>query len=126
MNKEEMKARFEGVRYKVQVKMEDLKHGARKVKEVIAKCAEEHPLETLTAGITVIGMGVGAVKSASNAYNEHCEKVRRDTDFYDTRTGRHVIVKRPLKTHEAVEADERFGAGESYVQIFNDMGLLKR
>lgn len=80
-----------------------------------------HPVES--AGIAT---AVSVVLKKTLSYKQtKAEDRRRDVDFYDTRRGRHAISRRPLTRKEQIEVDRRFEAGESYIQILSDMGLLK-
>ncbi len=62
---------------------------------------------------------------ATKAYVVHAEDRRRKCDFYDPRTGDHVVTKKPLsqKQHVAVDRRYRENRGESYVSIFDSMGI---
>jgi hypothetical protein len=81
----------------------------------------EHPMEAVALG----GVAAGVVRKTSNAYCTYKEDVRRNTDYWDPRTGTHAHIRRKLKPAEQETVDERFRKGESYVQIFRDMNILK-
>ena len=78
--------------------------------------------------LTIAGGSVKLVKSGLRAYNNHLEDMRRDTDYYDTRTGDHCRSKVPkskMTADQRLEINRRFrDNNESYVQILSDMGLL--
>jgi len=87
----------------------------------VVRWIKEHPVEAAalgTAAVTVANKG-------AKIYGIHSEMKRRDTDFYDPRTGTHAFTRRRLKAREQAEIDRRYNQGESYVSIFNDMNLLK-
>ena len=65
------------------------------------------------------------VRSLTKAYSVHREDVRRDTDFYDPRAGKHSYARRKPTRREQVEIDDRYSRGESYTKILYDMGLLR-
>ena len=99
----------------LQQKMARFKAGCK----AAGKWVLEHPMEALALG----GGAATLIKKGSNMYCAHAEDVRRRRDFYDTRTGRHSVLTRDLRRSEQVEVDRRFTAGETYVHIFDDMGI---
>lgn len=105
-----------------------LKNEFNKAKAAVCKAANDvknfvvnNPVESAA----IAGAAMTIVSKGTKAYCTHAENVRRETDFYDTRTGTHAHAKRRLKTREQTEIDERFRNGESYISILNDMNLLK-
>ena len=83
--------------------------------------ALDHPLETL-GGITALA-GVG--KKALSMNKVKTEERRRETEFYNPRTGMYAKTRRPLTSKEKEYAERRFKNGESWTEIFSDMKLLK-
>lgn len=102
-----------------------LKQKVEKVKEAGAK-AWHWCLENPMPALAVLGSAASIVTKATRAYGVHTENVRRRRDFYDPRTGKHVIAKRDLKIWESDEIDERFRNGESYAHIFRDMNIPRK
>lgn len=96
------------------------KYVKRPVK-IVGEFAAENPVAVLTA----IGAAIPLCSKVIRYKQVKAEDRRRAVDFYDPRCGRHVIVRRPLRTSEAIEVDRRYNAGESYTHIFDDMRLLK-
>lgn len=83
--------------------------------------AVENPL--LTA--IVVGSASSAISKGASAYKTFAEDRRRRRDFFDPRTGMHVLTRRNLDSQETAYVDRRYRAGDSYAQIFNDMKVLK-
>ena len=116
---EEKTVRWDEIKHKVW-----LKNTWNKVKDKAARAGNwilEHPIEAATLG----GVAASIVSKGTKAYCTHAETVRRNRDFYDPRTGRHVYAKRNLKGWEEELIDERYNNGESYVSIFRDLNLMK-
>jgi hypothetical protein len=53
------------------------------------------------------------------------ERIRRERDFYDPRTGKHTMAKRKPRGSELDEIEWRYSIGESYNSILRDMNLRK-
>mgnify|MGYP007069887838 CR=1 FL=1 len=62
--------------------------------------------------------------SGAKAYAEHKEDRRRQTDYYDPRTGEHWYTKKPLTANQKLNLEQRYNSGESKGAILKDMGLL--
>lgn len=90
------------------------------------KKAVDWCIENPMAALAILGAGTSIVTKTTRAYNTHAENVRRRRDFYDTRTGKHVIAKRDLDIWESDEVDERFRNGESYAKIFREMNIPRK
>ena len=71
-------------------------------------------LLTLTAGVTKRGISYK---------KEKAEQKRRDTDFYDPRSGDHAISKRPLTDTEYEEMMRLYRSGISKREALIRMGL---
>lgn len=126
MNNEEKKTvSFE--EFKKQAKVEEFKRGLKEgfdnyvVKPVVSvgKWAVENPmtaitLATITAGVAKRGLSYQKVKA---------EDKRRETDFYDPRTGRHTVARRKPTRKQRLEIDRRYANKESYESILSSMGL---
>lgn len=95
--------------------------GAKKKVDQAVIWGMEHPAEA----IALAGLVVGGTKKVSSAIQTHEENKRRDTDYYDPRTGLHSWSKRKLKPKERMMIRERYDRGESYDRILYDMGLLR-
>ena len=127
MNNNEEKVTFvdfkkEAFKRKVKEKVET---ATKTVKKAVARTiiwAYDNPVQAVGA---ITGLGVIATKAAK-IHSVNAEDRRRDTDFYDPRTGVHSIAKRPLKPKEKVEILERYKSGESYAEILYRKGLLKK
>ena len=103
-------------------------NGLKTVGRGIATCAKstvefcaEHPIQ-MAIGASVV---TSIVKNSTRAYMTHAEMVRRERDFYDNRAGKHVMIKRSLDPNEQVYVDTQRDLDRSYVDIFNEMNLLK-
>ena len=79
----------------------------------------EHPVEA----VAFAGVGLKLTDKVSKMYCAHKEDVRRERNFYDTRTGKNTKANRRPTHKQAREIDERFKRGESYISILSDMGL---
>lgn len=90
------------------------------------KFCRENKAEVVAISLVAIPAVSGMVKRGLNAYAEHEETSRRETDYYDPRTGEHWRTRRPLRTSEKLELEERYEEGESKGSILNDMNLLRR
>ena len=82
----------------------------------------DNPAQAIGA---VTGIGVIATKAAK-IHSVNAEDRRRDTDFYDPRTGVHSIARRPLRPSEKVDVINRYKNGESYDEILYKKKLLKK
>lgn len=71
-------------------------------------------LLALTAGVTKRGLSYK---------KEKAEQKRRDTDFYDPRSGDHAISKRPLTDSEYEEMMRLYRSGLSKREALIKMGL---
>lgn len=94
--------------------------GKAKVASGIQWCFD-HPMEaiglaSITAPLIAKGVKYKTVKT---------EERRRETEFYDPRTGMYAKAKRPLTSREKVKAEERYRNGENWSHILDDMRLLK-
>lgn len=102
---------------------------ARTVKEKAGSCAK-FLWENRRATISAAMLGATAVTSLVGKINRHKElresEIRHTKSFYDRSMGCYWETKRPLKTDEMLELEQRRSAGENYGQILRDMGLLKR
>lgn len=74
---------------------------------------------------TFSAVAVPLATKAMRVHQEHIEDRRRLVDWYDTRRGKHVMIRRPLTRKEQIEVDRRYENKESYTSIFADMELLK-
>ena len=117
---EEKTVKWEEVKRKIALK--------QKVEKAKAKAAKawEWCLDNPMLAMAGLGAVTSLVSKGARAYNTHAEDVRRRRDFYDTRTGKHVIAKRDLKIWESDVVDERFRGGESYAQIFRDLNIPRK
>lgn len=123
MNNNEEKVTF--VDFKKEAFKRNVKEKVETAKKAIARTiiwAYDNPVQAVGA---ITGLGVIATKAAK-IHSVNAEDRRRDTDFYDPRTGVHSIAKRPLKPKEKVEILERYKSGESYAEILYRKGLLKK
>lgn len=117
--KEEKTVKWSEVKYKIWIK--------QKIESAKAKCKAAgnwiaaHPAEA----VAIAGAAVGIARKTSNAYCAHREDVRRTKEYWDPRSGSYAKISRKLKPAEQVRVAERYSNGESYKQIFWDMGLLK-
>lgn len=102
---------------------------ARTVKEKASNCAK-FLWENRKATISAAMLGAATVTSLVGKINRHKElresEIRHTKSFYDRGMGCYWETKRPLKTDEMLELEQRKANGENYGQILRDMGLLKR
>ena len=111
-------------KFKLKTKLASAKN---KVEEVtknvgdhVVKFVSENPKEAAAIAGTIAIIA----RKAPRIYAVWAEDRRRRCDYYDTRTGDHVVLHRPLSQREHVEVDRRFYRNkESYVSIFDDMGI---
>ena len=109
----------EEFRYETKRKVTDWWNNTKRKANDLVDWALEHPSEALTAAAAIGGV----LKVSSRTLRVFAENRRRDLDFYDPRTGRHVWAKRKPTARESVEIDRRYRAGESYEQILWEMRL---
>ena len=67
----------------------------------------------------------GAGKALGKMHAAHREDYTHERRHWDPRAGEYYESRRKLNKHEKLEMDARYRAGESKIQILNDMGLLK-
>ena len=91
-----------------------------KVKQGV-KWASDHTGET-AALITGAGL---ITKNVVKSHSLHEEQRRRDTQFFEHRSGKWCETKRKLTPREQLEAETRHQNGETWTQIFSDMKLLR-
>lgn len=80
-----------------------------------------HPAEA--AGI-VTGLSVITGKIVKT-HTIHEEQRRRDTQFFEHRSGKWCEAKRKLTPREQLEAESRHRNGETWTEILSDMRLLR-
>lgn len=86
----------------------------------VVKFASENPKEAAAIAGTIAIIA----RKAPRIYSVWAEDRRRRCDYYDTRTGDHVVLRHPLTPKQHVLVDKRFYQNkESYVSIFDDMGI---
>lgn len=81
----------------------------------------DHPVEA----IGLASIGALLVAKGVKYKTVKTEERRRETEFYDLRTGMYAKSKRPLTAREKLRAEERYKAGENWSHILDDMRLLK-
>ena len=94
--------------------------GKQKVTSGIQWCLE-HPAEA--AGLAAIGAPL--IAKGVKYKTVKTEEKRRETEFYDPRTGMYAKARRPLTAREKLRAEERYKSGENWSHILDDMRLLK-
>ena len=81
----------------------------------------EHPVESA-------GMAAAASTAISKTVRHRTVKTeerRRETEFYDPRTGMYAKSRRPLTAREKLAAERRYKEGFSWNQVLDEMRLLK-
>lgn len=81
----------------------------------------DHPVEAAA----IAGSLAAGAKQGYKLAKIHEERVHRDCDFYDPRTGKYTRTKRRPKSWEMDEIEYRYGRGESYNSILRDLNLRK-
>lgn len=102
-------------------KIEEAKMKAKGAALGVWGWAKDHPMESL--GIVTAGLGV--TKKTLGIRKVKTEERRRETEFYNPRTGMYSKIKRPLTAKEKSYAEKRFRNGDSWNDIFSDMKILK-
>lgn len=75
--------------------------------------------------VAVISGGAKVLSKTIAAHTTDREIRFKERHIYDHSQGRYVPLRRPLKTHEALEFERRRRNGEGINSILFDMGLLK-
>ena len=128
MNKDKIMAMWEKLRDKIVATAKKIWSNVKRfftmLFTLIVEFAYNNPAEA--AGI-VASAAVIAKKSLS-AHRINAEDRRRRLDMYDPRKGEHVILRKPLTARQKIEVDKRYmeDRSESYVHIFDDMGIKFR
>ena len=81
----------------------------------------QNPVSAATAG----GIAISGLKAAIKIAKNHQEEVDKRRRFYDTRMGRYTRINRDLTPAEDAYVTRRFKDGDSYAEIFYDMGIKK-
>lgn len=106
---------------KVKTEAERIRRAFKDTVRDIWEFCKDNPAEAAA----IAGSGAIIARKAVKAHEINAEDRRRRKDFYDPRSGDHVITKRPLTPKQKVEVDRRRREDEkeTYVHIFDDMGI---
>ena len=104
---------------KLKLKMENGKAWALAKASNLKNWIVNHPYEAMALGGSIVAGATKGVRMAKH----HEEKVHRERDFYDPRTGRYTRAKRKPKNYELDEIEFRYRNGESYNEILREMNL---
>jgi hypothetical protein len=77
------------------------------------------------SAVAVLSGGAKVLSKTIAAHSTDREIKFKERNIYDRSQGRYVPLKRPLRTHEALELERRRRNGEGLNAILYDMGLLK-
>lgn len=72
---------------------------------------------------------IGGIRTVSNTVRKHetikADRDHRELDHYDPRTGEWSHARKRLTKSQRLELNRRYSAGESKIQILEDLGVLK-
>lgn len=106
---------------KTKIWLKDKKEKAKAMAFKALDWCSKNPMAAASLG----GAAVAGLKTVRKLANNHYEEVDRRRRFYDPRTGRYTYIRRDLTPAEDAYVTRRFKNGESYSEIFYDMGLIK-
>lgn len=110
---------FDKVRFKIKVEQAKRKV-LNGIYQTVNWCVHN---KELALGIAAAGVGTAKVvgKLGAAKREDYVHEIRH----WDPRAGEYYESRRKLNKREKLEMDARYRAGESKIQILNDMGLLK-
>ena len=121
-NTEEKTVSFDDVKKEIRKKkVKDFLYSAKDKVVAVFEWGMKHPVESASI-LTGAGM---TVRSLAKHSNERSERHRRETQFFEHRSGKWATAKRKLTSREQLEAETRHRNGETWTEILASMGLLK-
>jgi len=115
--KQDLDTKLWAFRYRVETKARATARWASENKELA--------LAMIPVGVMLFRSAEKAVRSVDRKIDLKKEERFRDLSVYDHSLGMYHELKRPLKPEEKVELSMRIKAGESKIDVLNDMRLLK-
>ena len=106
--------------------LEDLKAKAKEKYEAGKEWAKKNKELLVVFGPVAVGSLVEIAKIASRHSTVKEQKKLKENYIYDRSAGHYYETKRKLKNKEWLQVDERHTNGESYGEILDDMGLLRK